>query len=202
MWISLRPHEGFLWKTEGILRREMTFQWFNQRPELDGKDRKPLTDNKHMEIWDASEFIMNYCGKKGDFCSWVPRLQAGLQPLEELLAAHRRHETPHGRWCMCAEPSWTQLLRRSQCIYPISPWTGGMKALCDTLSLYNFRPHFPQRPLNLTAIWWFAAITVHSWVKINLWDSSLGQGVWRHTWLCAGHDNLLWFIYLQMIPLI
>lgn len=69
-------------------------------------------------------------------------------------------------------------------------------------SLYNFRPHFPQRPLNLTAIWRFAAITVHSWVKINLQDSSLGQGVWRHTWLCAAYDNLLWFIYLQMIPLI
>lgn len=44
------------------------------------------------------------------------------------------------------------------------------------LSLYNFHPHFPPRPLNLTAIWRFAAITIHSWVKINLWDASWGQG--------------------------
>lgn len=43
-------------------------------------------------------------------------------------------------------------------------------------SLCNFLPHFPPRPLNLTAIWWFAAITIHKWVKINLWDASLRQG--------------------------
>lgn len=67
-------------------------------------------------------------------------------------------------------------------------------------SLYNFRPHFPPRPLNLTAIWWFAAITIHSWVKINLWDASLGWGLKTYSnrmtraWLWAGYDNLLWFI--------
>ncbi len=67
------------------------------------------------------------------------------------------------------------------------------------LSLYNFRPHFPPRPLNLTAIWRSDAITIYSWVKINLWDASLGQGFedalgTTCAQLCAGYDNLLWFI--------
>lgn len=88
--------------------------------------------------------------------------------------------------------------RETLCIYPISSWRRrGMRGLCDTSSLpYNFRPRFPPRPLNLTAIWRFSAITIHSWVKINLWDASLGQGfedVFSMTWawLCAGYDNLL-----------
>lgn len=65
-------------------------------------------------------------------------------------------------------------------------------------SIISF-PIFPQRPLNLTAIWQSAAITIHSWVKINLWDSSLGQGFEDSfsptcARLCAGYINLQWFI--------
>lgn len=67
------------------------------------------------------------------------------------------------------------------------------------LSLYNFHPHFPPRPLNLTVIWQFAAITIHNWVKINFWDASLGQGFedtfsTMGSWLCAGYHSLVWFI--------
>lgn len=102
--------------------------------------------------------------------------------------------------------SWTQPLSASvpekPCVFIQSArgeeeeWEA---CVTPALSLYNFRPHFPQRPLNLTAIWWFAALTIHSWVKINLWDASLGQGFedafgTTCAWLCAGYDNLLWFI--------
>lgn len=96
----LKAPWGFLWKTEGILRREMTSQWFNQRPELDGKVKKTLADNKHMEIWDASGFVMNYCRKKGDFCSWC-RVSFSLWKSASL--AHRRLETPPKPGDACAQ---------------------------------------------------------------------------------------------------
>lgn len=141
-----------------------------------------------MEICDHCTFIVNYCWKEGAFCS-----SCRVSKLDEDMRRLRRQVTHAGRTLVNSN----QWLRRSQCIYPISPWTGGMRALCDTRcspSIISV-PYFPQRPLNLTAMWWFAAITVHSWVKINLWDLSLG----RYTWLCAGYDNLPWFIYLRMV---
>lgn len=90
--------------------------------------------------------------------------------------------------------------QKKLCIYPIKCGEEEQWEACVTpaLSLYNFRPHFPPGPLNLTAIWRFAAITIHSWVKINPLDASLGQGfedifTTTFAWLCAGHDNLMWF---------
>lgn len=108
-----------------------------------------------------------------------------------------------GRRCMWPvnihmNPAWRRLEYLSNQLVEWSEVEEWESCVTPALSLYNFRPHFPQRPLNLTAIWRFAPITIHSWVKINLWDSSLGQGFWRLATtcarLCAAPDNLLWFI--------
>lgn len=159
-----------------------------------------------METCDASRLIMNYYWKKGDFCSschvskpvfslWKSTLlPAGDMRQLQGQVMHGREQNPHE---LKAATASVPVYLSNQ---PVDRRNEG-PVWHSMLSLYNFRPNFPQRPLNLTAIWWFAAITVHSWVKINLWDSSLGQG-FEDTWLCAGSDNLLWFIYLRMIPLI
>lgn len=155
----------------------------------------------HMEICEASGLIFSDYWRKSGVCRpcGVSKLDFSLWKSDAVDMKPLQRQVMHvSRTLMNSNQSLVPVYLSNQ---PMdrrneSPVWHSLR------SLYNFRPRFPQRPLNLTAIWRFAAITVHSWVKINLRDSSLGQGVWRHTWLCAAYDNLLWFIYLQMIPLI
>lgn len=139
-------------------------------------------------------------------CHW-----ASAEPASRLWIKHSNIKKTlsccKGRWCSWPVSSWTQMVTVSQSqrdpVYLpnqlVEERRNERPVWHQPFSLYNFRPHFPPRPLNLTAIWWFAAITIHDWVKINLWDASSGQGFedalsTTCAWLCAGYDNLLWFI--------
>lgn len=136
---------------------------------------KTLADKMHVEICDDSPLILLYYWTKSNFCRPRRFSKPLLQPLEEGSATPAPEagdaceQNPHELNPVTAPVpvylSNQPVDRRNE-----SPVWHSLR------SLYNFRPHFPQRPLNLTAIWRFAAITVHSWVKINLRDSSLGQG--------------------------
>lgn len=157
------------------IRREMTSQWFNQRPELDGKVRKPSQTTSTWRFGTLPGSLWIIAERKATFAVGAASPSASGRALRLHTGDLRllRRQVMHARRTLmnsvtASVPVYLSnqpLDRRNE-----SPvWR-------SVLSLYNFRPHFPQRPLNLTAIWWFAAITVHSWVKINLWDSSLGQG--------------------------
>lgn len=71
--------------------------------------------------------------------------------------------------------------------------------------LYNFRPHFPLRPLNLTAIWRLACLNHSQLSKNKPLGCILGTGVWRRTQHTPALDFVLVTItycdssYLQMI---
>lgn len=127
---------GFLWKKKKkikvILRREMSFLWFNQRPELDGKVRKSSQTTCTWRfvtlpgsLWIITERKVTFAVRAAS-PSWTSASGGVFHAGDTRLL---RRQVMHVSRTLMNSNQW---LRRSQCIYPIRPWTGGMKALCDT----------------------------------------------------------------------